>query len=135
MSWEAVRSLHVWIDPCLKRPMSDALINSPSRWPVPVSGSWLCWEEIHSIFLRGAHTTRYVGSQFPDPESNPRPLQWELRVLTTGPPGKFLISLFDNLSRSHHCAFLVSNFKLCVCVRSQAQTLPPSVQGEGGRIL
>ena len=99
-----------------------------------MSGSWLCWEEIHSIFLRGAHTTRYVGSQFPDPESNPRPLQWELRVLTTGPPGKFLISLFDNLSRSHHCAFLVSNFKLCVCVCAHKPRLSHPqcrVKGEG----
>ena len=30
------------------------------------------------------------GSQFPDQGSNLGPLQWEHRVLTTGPPGKSL---------------------------------------------
>ena len=33
---------------------------------------------------------RYAGSQFPVQGSNPRPLQWKHRVLTTGPPGKSL---------------------------------------------
>ena len=32
--------------------------------------------------------TQHVGSEFPDQGSNPPPLQWKCRVLTTGPPGK-----------------------------------------------
>ena len=34
------------------------------------------------------HTTRHVGSQFPDQGIEPTPLPWEHGVLTTGPPGK-----------------------------------------------
>ena len=35
---------------------------------------------------------------FPDQGSNPGPLHWECGVLTTGPPGKSLYSIFcDNL--------------------------------------
>lgn len=33
-------------------------------------------------------TVGHAGSQFPDQRSNPYPLQWKRRVLTTGPPGK-----------------------------------------------
>ena len=33
---------------------------------------------------------RHAGSQFPDQGSNPCPLQWNCRVLTTGPPGNSL---------------------------------------------
>ena len=36
---------------------------------------------------------QHAGSQFPDQGSNPCPLHWENRVLTTGPPGKSLVSL------------------------------------------
>ena len=38
-------------------------------------------------------TTQHAGSQFPDQGSNPHPLQWNRGLLTTGPPGKSLISL------------------------------------------
>ena len=40
------------------------------------------------------YTLWHAGSQFPDQGSNPRPLQWNCRVLTTGPPGKSLHSYF-----------------------------------------
>ena len=45
---------------------------------------------------------QYVGSQFPDPWSNPCPLQWKRGVLTTALPGKsqgnhFLNGLFSAL--------------------------------------
>ena len=40
---------------------------------------------------------RHVGSQLPDQGSNPCPLQWELRVLTTGPPGNSLHTDFIRL--------------------------------------
>ena len=31
---------------------------------------------------------------FPQPKIEPRPLHWECKVLTTGPPGKSLLSSF-----------------------------------------
>ena len=40
------------------------------------------------------YTLWHAGSQFPDQGSNPRPLQWNCRVLTTGLPGKSLHSYF-----------------------------------------
>ena len=36
------------------------------------------------------------GVSFPDQGSNPGPLHWECRVLTTGPPGKSLHGIFIN---------------------------------------
>ena len=36
------------------------------------------------------YTAQNVGSSFPDQELNPYPLLWNLRVLTTGLPGKSL---------------------------------------------
>ena len=47
------------------------------------------------FFKRKCHlficrTLQQVGSYFPDQGSNPCPLHWERRVLTTGPPGKCL---------------------------------------------
>ena len=39
----------------------------------------------------------HAGSQFPYQGSNPRPLQWKHRVLTTGPPGKSQGKLQMNL--------------------------------------
>ena len=44
-----------------------------------------------SFFL--ATIMQHAGSQFPDQGSNPCSLHWENRVLTTGPPGKSLVSL------------------------------------------
>ena len=35
-------------------------------------------------------TAQHVGSNFPHQGSNPCPLHWQHRVLTTGPPGKCL---------------------------------------------
>ena len=44
----------------------------------------------------GGRTAWHVGSQFPDQGSNPRLLQWERRVLITGPPGKSReVAIFD----------------------------------------
>ena len=40
------------------------------------------------------HTAQHVGFQFPYQGVNPHPLQWKLRVLTTGPPGKSFIMAF-----------------------------------------
>ena len=60
------------------------------------------------------HTLKHVGSQFPNQESDPRPLHWKHRVLTTGLPGKahihistlslsfFCILKFDSLLREPH---------------------------------
>ena len=36
------------------------------------------------------HAMWHVGSYFPDQGSNPLPMLWKHRILTTGPPGKFL---------------------------------------------
>ena len=46
------------------------------------------------LFIYFGCTTWHVGSQFPNQGSNPRPLQWERRVLTAGPPGKSLAGRF-----------------------------------------
>ena len=46
----------------------------------------------------------HVGSLFLNQGSNPHPLQWKLRVLTTGPPGKF--------PKQKHCGSL-SEKMLC----------------------
>ena len=40
------------------------------------------------IFFSFGHTTSHVGSQFPNQGSNPCPLKWKCRVLTSGLPGK-----------------------------------------------
>ena len=39
-------------------------------------------------------TTWHVGSSFPGQGLNPRPLHWKHGILTTGPPGKALQSVF-----------------------------------------
>ena len=39
-------------------------------------------------FFFFGHAMQHMGSQFPDQGSNPCLLQWKLRVLTNGPPGK-----------------------------------------------
>ena len=43
----------------------------------------------HIVFVLG-HTVWHVGSQFFDQGSNPRPLQWNHRILTIALPGKSL---------------------------------------------
>lgn len=40
------------------------------------------------FYLFIGRTTQHLGSQFCSQGSNPCPLQWKLRVLTTRPPGK-----------------------------------------------
>ena len=42
------------------------------------------------------------GIQFPDQASNPGPLHWECRVLTTGPPGKFLEHIYTKTFFFNH---------------------------------
>ena len=37
-----------------------------------------------------------MGSEFPDQELSPFPLHWQLRILTTGPPGKFWSGLLHS---------------------------------------
>ena len=48
------------------------------------------------LYLFFGHTSQYTGSQFPVQGLNLGPLQWKLRVLTTGPPGNSPCSLFLN---------------------------------------
>ena len=69
---------------------------------------WLCWALVVAY-----------GNQFPDQESNPGPLHWELRVLATGPLGKspsccisfffvVYISLLDMILISYDLWILIS---------------------------
>ena len=44
-------------------------------------------------------TASYVESQFPNQKSNPYPLLWKHRVLTTEPPGKSLLINFNSQTR------------------------------------
>ena len=53
---------------------------------VRIRTEWNLLEEYLYLFL--GRTVWHVGSQFPDQGSNPCPLHWKCRVLTTGPPGK-----------------------------------------------
>ena len=46
--------------------------------PTPYKGRWLCF----------GCTARHMGSDFPNQEWNPWPLQWKHGLLTSGPPGK-----------------------------------------------
>ena len=43
------------------------------------------------------HAAQHLGSQFPNQGSNPCLLQWKREVLTTGPPGKSLFTLYCHL--------------------------------------
>ena len=42
-----------------------------------------------SFFFFSPHTPRHAGSYFPTRDRTCAPLQWESRVLTTTPPGKY----------------------------------------------
>ena len=44
--------------------------------------------QVFFFFTLFGHTPRHVESQCPDQGSNPCPLHWKCRVLTTEPPGK-----------------------------------------------
>ena len=46
------------------------------------------WYEYSTIIFYYCHAVWHVGSSFPNQGSNPFPLHWERRVLTSGPPGK-----------------------------------------------
>ena len=50
-------------------------------------------EFYHSLFFF-KRTMQHAGSLLADQGSNPSPLQWKRRVLTTGPPGKSFHSHF-----------------------------------------
>ena len=58
---------------------------------------FLIYIVVVAVVLCFGHALRHVGSQFPDQGSNPRPLQWQRGVLTTGrpwkPPGDLMFSL------------------------------------------
>ena len=46
------------------------------------------WQTVRPFFFFFfGHVARHVGSYFPDQGLNPRPWQWKIRVLPTGPPG------------------------------------------------
>ena len=64
----------------------------PSPDPPPCS-LFLFFKLLYFFF---GHTSQYTGSQFPVQGLNLSPLQWKLRVLTTGPPGNSPCSLFLN---------------------------------------
>ena len=72
-------------------------------WPVPPASilqaapchfreTFTMWSLVYPsylfIYIFFGRTTQHVGSWFPDQGSNPCPVQWKCRVLTTGPPGK-----------------------------------------------
>ena len=68
-------------------------------------------DQFFFFFLALSH----VGSLFPNQGSNPFPLHWKCRLLTTGPPGKVMI--YDDLHRSvmvfiHHCSLIFWNLWL-----------------------
>ena len=56
-----------------------------------------CGRHCFFILFFGCATWR-MGSYFPDQGSNPRPLHWELRVLTTRPPRKSQVPVADILN-------------------------------------
>ena len=53
------------------------------------------------------HAIRHVGSQILNQGSNPLPLHWKYRVLTTGPPGKSFNLSFESFNRPS----LLTNFQ------------------------
>ena len=55
------------------------------------------YEEVSQYGFFSPHTAQHVGFQFPYQRVNPHPLQWKLRVLTTGPPGKSFIMAFFSI--------------------------------------
>ena len=64
------------------------------------------------IYLFTGCTMQHVGSQFPDQGLNPCPLHWKPRVLTTGPPEKSPILVFEFL----HVIYNFQAFSLSVRV-------------------
>ena len=52
---------------------------------------------VGSLVASGKLLVEACGIRFPDQGLNPSPLHWELSVLATGPPGKFLGGLFSVL--------------------------------------
>ena len=63
---------------------------------------WNCWVYgtfIFNFFFSFDLSEQLVGSQFPDQGSNPRPLHWKRRVLTTGQPGKSLNLTFKETAK------------------------------------
>ena len=74
-------------------PMDSLFIPAPRNFPfssVRVSFPF----SLKKQFFFFGHAIWHVGLQFPDQGSNPFPLHWKLRVLTTGPPGKSLFLSF-----------------------------------------
>ena len=62
--------------------------SSPSPTPAvsAVLHVWIC---LFVYLLKSlGHTASYVGSSFQEQGSNPHPLHWQCKVLTTGLPGK-----------------------------------------------
>ena len=57
--------------------------------PVSVEACWIFLVVTCKLLVTAC------GIKFPDQESNPGPLHWELRVLVIGPPGKSLVSHFN----------------------------------------
>ena len=74
------------------------------------------------LFLFFDHTMWHVGSQFPNQGSNPSPLHWKCRVLTTRPPGKSRTDLLECFKFCHlwisedaHWAFIWRGVLVSVC--------------------
>ena len=56
------------------------------------------------------HAVQHVGSQLPNQGSNPRPLQWKCRVLTTGPTSPYIPSYLHRICYACLvCIFFMSN--------------------------
>ena len=69
------------------------------------------------------------GIQFPDQGSNPAPLHWERRVLTTGPPGKsrLIVSFMRFLTVKYYLTRPTQAF--------QRRNLCPRSESQAGQIL
>ena len=80
------------------------------------------------------HAPRHVGSQSPDHGSNPWPLHWKHRVLTTGSPGKSLDHhLYEtNASLSKFClpSFTQNFMNIEICYSHSPMNKHPYLHNE-----
>ena len=76
--------------------MSSSTLKSMPKFRVITQPSWLVFPTTVCFYIQliawevclFGCTTHQVGSYFPDQGSNPHPLQYKHRILTTEPPGK-----------------------------------------------
>ena len=119
MAAESLKS-QCWRRSTLSKKEASFLASSSFWWPglpwacgriIPISASVstgsssLCLCVFFCLFLFCflliGHTVWPVWSQLPDQRSNPSPMQWTLKVLTTGPPGTSPVSSFLSMDTCH----------------------------------